>query len=227
MIDRTSILQIRFSDDILFSELPEFRGAIISKVPQNITLFHNHLENGLRYKYPLIQYKRIKGKAAIICLGEGTEAIGNFFAGADFNLRIGKNEKNFTIDSVKANQWIIQTWNNTFTYTIRKWLPFNSDNYKEYSDLEGVVEKISMLEKLLIGNILSMCTGLNVHIEKEITCKITEIIDEKTYMFKGVRMHSFDLKFNTNIYLFDYIGLGKGVSHGFGIVKQYNNINHE
>ena len=86
------------------------------------------------------------------------------------------------IDSVKANQWIRQTWNNTFTYTIRKWLPFSSDNYKEYSDLEGVVEKISMLEKLLIGNILSMCTGLNVHIEKEITCKITEIIDEKIYV---------------------------------------------
>ena len=159
MINRTSILTIRFENEIFFKEIPAFRGAIISKVPADITLFHNHIDDGLRYRYPLIQYKRINGKAAIICIGDGTEAIGNFFAGADFNLNIGTRQENFTIEQVKAEQWIVQVWDNTFNYTIRKWLSFNSENYKEFSALEGIVEKTAKLEKLLIGNILSMCTG--------------------------------------------------------------------
>lgn len=222
MINRTSILNIRFENEILFHEIPAFRGAIISKVPSEITLFHNHIDDGLRYRYPLIQYKRINGKAAILCIGVGTEAIGNFFAGADFNLSIGQRQENFSIESVKAEQWTIQSWDKTFNYTIRKWLPFNSENYKEFIALDGVVEKTAKLEKLLIGNILSMCTGLNVHMEKEISCKITEILDSKIYTFKGVKMQSFDLSFKSNVYLYDYIGLGKGVSHGFGVVKQTN-----
>ena len=224
MINRTSILTIRFENEIFFKEIPAFRGAIISKVPADITLFHNHIDDGLRYRYPLIQYQRINGKAAIICIGDGTEAIGNFFAGADFNLNIGTRQENFTIEQVKAEQWIVQVWDNTFNYTIRKWLPFNSENYKEFSALEGIVEKTAKLEKLLIGNILSMCTGLNVHLEKEISCKITDILDSKIYTFKGVKMQSFDVSFKSNVYLHDYIGIGKGVSHGFGVVKQINNI---
>lgn len=222
-MDRTPLLIIRFENNILFREIPAFRGAIISKVPENIVLFHNHVGDGLRYRYPLIQYKRINGKAAIFCIGDGTEAIGNFFAGADFNLNIGQRQERFSIESLRAEQWLVQTWDNEFFYTIRKWLPFNSKNYREFSSLEGIVEKTAMLEKLLVGNILSMCTGLNVHIEKEITCKITEILDEKIILFKGVKMQSFDVAFKTNIYLHDYISLGKGVSHGFGMVKQLNN----
>lgn len=219
-MQKIPILLIRFANNIRFSELPLFRGAIIDKVSHELTLFHNHTDDGLRYQYPLIQYKRINSKAVIVCIGNGTEEIGNFFANADFNLKIGEREEQFEIEAVKADQWIVQTWDHQFTYTLRKWLPLNQENYSQYQQLTGLADKIQLLERILTGNILSMCTGLNVHLDKQVQCQITDILATNTYRFKGVQLQGFDIRFTTNVYLHDYIALGKAVSHGFGVVKQ-------
>jgi hypothetical protein len=76
----TKTLIVFFKNDIKPFEIPKFRGAIINSLEENNILFHNHLENSnFRYSYPLIQYKCINKSAAIVCVGNGTEAIGNFF----------------------------------------------------------------------------------------------------------------------------------------------------
>ena len=226
-LHKIPILLIRFANEITSAEIPFFRGAIISKVPAELTLFHNHIDSGFRYSYPLIQYKRINGKAAIVCIGEGTEAIGNFFASADFNLQIGNRQTTFQIENMQASQWLLQPWEDTFTYTISRWLPFNTDNYAKYKQLNGMVERVQMLEQLLVGNILSMCTGLGVHIESEITCQVLGISREYVCEYKGVKMQALNLTFRTNVYLHNFIALGKGVSQGFGIVKQIKNHIYE
>ena len=220
-------LLIRFANEISSAELPLFRGAIISKVPASLTLFHNHLDSGFRYRYPLIQYKRLQDKAAILCMGEGTEAIGSFFASADFDLLIGDRQAHFEIANMQAHQWLLQPWENTFHYTLRHWLPFNSANYATYQQLEGIVARMQMLEWILVGNILSMCTGLGVHIEDEVKCTITQILNEDVYIYKGVKMQGYSIAFSSNMYLPNSIGLGKGVSHGFGVVKQKYIKKHE
>jgi hypothetical protein len=45
---------------------------------------------------------------------------------------------------------------------------------------------------------------------------IQDILNERVVRYKGVELTSFDLTFNVNFFLPDYIGLGKGVSIGFG-----------
>ena len=219
-IIRIPVLTIVFDNDISLTEIPMFRGAIISKVPAEYTLFHNHLDDGFRYRYPLIQYKRIGGNAAIVCIGEGTDAIGQFFANADFDLQIGNRNATFKVDKVEPSRVLIQPWEQTFKYTCRKWLPLNKENYEQYKNLDGVAERALFLQKILVGNILSMCTGLGIHIEKNIDCSVTNISETSIYKYKGVLMTGFDVEFKTNIFLPDYIGLGKGVSLGYGMIKQ-------
>ncbi len=219
-IIRIPVLTIVFDNDISLTEIPMFRGAIISKVPAEYTLFHNHLDDGFRYRYPLIQYKRIGGNAAIVCIGEGTDAIGQFFANADFDLQIGNRNATFKVDKVEPSRVLIQPWEQTFKYTCRKWLPLNKENYEQYKNLDGVAERALFLQKILVGNILSMCTGLGIHIEKNIDCSVTNISETSIYKYKGVLMTGFDVEFKTNISLPDYIGLGKGVSLGYGMIKQ-------
>lgn len=220
---RVPVLLILFRNEIRMNEIPFFRGAVISKVPSELTLFHNHAGDGYRYRYPLIQYKRIGGKAAIVCVGEGTDAIGNFFAGADFDLRIGNRQERFEVEKVDAKRVFIQPWQSDFRYTLRKWLPLNQENFAQYLSFEGVAAKALFLQKILIGNILSMCTGLGIHIENDISCEIVTLSETTTYNYKGVRMSGFDIEFKTNISLPDYIGLGKGVSLGFGMIHQTDN----
>ena len=213
-------LLVRFQNEIAPYEVPAFRGAVITQVPKELVLFHNHTDDGFRYRYPLIQYKRIHGKAAIFCIGKGTEEIGAFFSSTSLTLDIGTRKEALATDVIFANNWILQPWKSTFTYSLRKWLPFNQDNYNKYKQYDGLSEKVEILEHILVGNILSLCTGVGYHVEEQVTCKIFKISNERLYTHKGVKIQGMDVVFQTNVYLPNYIALGKAVSHGFGIITE-------
>lgn len=222
MKNKIKTLIIRFKNELRTSEIPFFRGAVLSRVagsPHDV-LFCGHTEDGLRYSYPLIQYKRIGGKAALVCMGEGVESIGEFFSSCDFDLQIGNREpERFEIDSVDAKQIVVQAWDDTFRYTLRKWLPLNSDNYREFQQLEGLAVRAEFLQRILVGNILSMCKGLDIYLEREVKCEILHLEEPRAIKYKGVKMQSFDVEFRTNVSLPDFCGLGKGTSLGMGMVK--------
>jgi hypothetical protein len=208
---------IKFTAEIRQSEIPLFRGAINAILEENHSiLFHNHTDDGFRYSYPLIQYKRIGGKAAIMCVGEGTEVIGEFFCRQELSLQIGKRSIVCEVDEIVAKYHNITITEELIPYRIRKWVPFNSENYETYMKAKGIVEKYQILEKIMTGNILSMAKGLEMTIETPLCVKLEEIIDTYNITFKGIKMMSFDLDFMANITMPDFLGLGKGVSHGFG-----------
>lgn len=54
--------------------------------------------------------------------------------------------------------------------------------------------------------------------------KLIEIKDEKFIEYKGVFNLTFNITFKTNLNIPDYVGIGKGVSIGFGIVRQLDRI---
>lgn len=215
-----SVLTVVFANELSQREIPYFRGAVLSKVPRELDVFHNHSGDTLKYRYPLIQYKRINNHAAIVCIGEGTQAIGNFFAACDFHLQIGNRSETLVVDNMKADRAIIQTWENSFVYTIRKWLPLNQTNFEAYQTLNGLVDQVEFLQRILVGNILSMCSSMNIRIDKQIRCDILKIMGVTNIKYKNVFMQSMDVEFATNVYMPDFIGLGKGVSQGFGMIKQ-------
>lgn len=223
-MQKVRVLIVRFKNVIQKKEISFFRGAIIHSLgEEKDVLFHNHEENNFRYSYPLIQYKRINQKAALVCVNEGADLVGKLFTVSDLNLWLGKRDVKLEIDSVKAYNYTLQTWNTAFYYTIRKWLPLNQENYDHYSKLEGIGEKCNFLEKILIGNILSFSKGVGVFFENEVTCKILEIDNSANQIYKGVKMLSFDVRFKSNVSIPDYIGLGKGASINQGTVKRISN----
>lgn len=218
------ILIIRFRNDISLSEIPLFRGAILNTLcGEAHVLFHNHIDDSFRYSYPLIQYKRIQGKAAIICLKEGTEIIGQFFSESKFTFYLGKRSVKMELESVLPKKHLIQTWDSMFKYRIRRWLPLNSDNYKRYKSIEEMSEKISFLENILTANLLSFAKGLDIRINTQIICKLTSLQEPFLVRNKGVKLMAFDVEFITNISLPDYIGVGKNASIGFGIITHVQN----
>lgn len=221
MADKTKILIVKFINEIHLNEIPLFRGAIIHAMDDANVLFHNHEDDEhLRYAYPLVQYKRIGGNAAIICLGEGTEAIGQFFASCQFDVCLGQRETTLMVDTIDADQHVIQTSGDMFSYRISRWLPFNSENHKAFCQMDNLTEKLDLLERLLTGNILSMGKGLGVHFEQQVVCHITDIGEPQGIFYKGVKMVGFNAEFKTNVSLPYYIGLGKGVSLGMGTLKR-------
>lgn len=217
-------MTIRFSNEIEACEIPCFRGAIIKSVGDpSAVLFHNHVGTGYLYRYPQIQYKRIGGKAAIVCVGQGTEEIGAFFNTGNFRMRIGDDrEETFEIEAVQPRRTMVQVWDDEFRYYLRGWLPLNPENHKKYQSADSIVERMQILEQVLIGNILSACKGLGITIEREIICKMISVDTPHKVYYKGQPVMSFSCEFKSNITLPDYIGLGKGASMGHGMIKMIN-----
>ncbi len=220
-VKKVKLLNIIFDSEIRNYEIPAFRGALIDKVGKDNILFHNHLgDNAYLYKYPLIQYKQLRNKPAIICIEHGVDEIHKYFEKDNWDLRIGDRYLSMKIFKLNMHQFTIQLWDKLFDYTIINWLGLNQENYKKYISISSLTEKIVYLERLLQANILSFAKGIDWTIDKEIELKITDITNEKIIKLKGVKVMAFDLKFKTNIFLPNYIGLGKSVSIGFGMIKQ-------
>lgn len=217
----TKMLIVRFKNQIQKNEISFFRGAVIHALENNNDiLFHNHNKNKFRYAYPLIQYKRINQKAAIICIDEGTEAIGKLFSSCNFRFMIGERKQEMEVENIKAHQYSVQLWDSTFKYRILNWLPLNQESYAKYKSMESLSDKIQQLDSILLGNILSFAKGIGIFFDRQVICRITYLADPRMSMYKGVKMLSFDAEFDCNVSIPDFIGLGKGVSVGGGVVTK-------
>lgn len=82
------------------------------------------------------------------------------------------------------------------------------------------------MERILVGNILTLAKGLGVTIEKRIQCKIKQSSEPYNVTHKDVKVMAFDVEFICNVSLPDNVGLGKAVSLGFGTVTKRLEINH-
>lgn len=203
------------------SEIPSFRGAVIRKVGEDLDVFHNHKgSEGYVYRFPLIQYKLIHGKAALFCIEEGMEEVYRLFEGRKKNLVVNGKKVPLKLDKLNIASFTFNVWNRKFTYNIFNWLALNQKNFVILQSLHNEEEKKNFLARILVGNILSMAKTLNWHIEKTIEAQILDIMREKKVRFKSIPFTAFDVRFTTNVSLPEYIGLGKGASHGFGVIRK-------
>lgn len=215
---------IQFNNEIESKALPYFRGAVIASLEKKDILFHNHEEDKLRYAYPLIQYKRIHQKAAVMGIGKGIEVISQLLNTHDFKYQIGKEKVEMRIEAVNAfDNDILLTENADCRYRLHNWLPLNSNNYAQYQNTDSMVEHIQILERVLIGNILSFLKGIGIHLEEQIILHITDITGQRAVTYKKVKLMAFDIEFKTNIQLPQYIGIGKNASIGCGVLTKITN----
>jgi len=102
---------------------------------------------------------------------------------------------------------------------VSPWIGLNQKNFKKYNDA-GREEKYQILKKVITGNILSMSKYLDCWLSKDQKIKIDIKLKEKIVILKGKSMTGFTGIFKTNFCLPDYLGLGKSVSRGFGVVRR-------
>lgn len=222
------ILKVSFNSPIKSWEIPAFRSAVSEKAGRDNMLFHNHVnDKQFNYNYPLIQYKCLSQQPVIMCLDEGVDEIHEYFRNKEWVITISGRRLDMSVDELRLNTFNMQVWDKVWTYHIRNWIALNQKNYQHYQTLESEKEQIKMLKKLLLGNILSFAKGIGWYVDKEIHVEIKKINNVTTVKLKSNDLLGFNLVFQTNVFLPNYIGLGKGVSHGYGIVKEIRNNNND
>lgn len=211
-------LTVFYDAEISSKEIPLFRGAVLKSLGDKANvLYHNHTgEETFRYAYPLIQYKRLNGKAAITCVEEGVDLVGQILSELSATIQLGKREVECKVDHIHSSKEPIEIEDTFSVYQLHQWLPLNSKNYQDYQNTEDLVEKIQILERVLTGNILSFLKGVNTHLDEQLVIHITDILSQKVITYKSVKLMAFDIKFKVNINLPSYIGIGKNASIGNG-----------
>ena len=96
------------------------------------------------------------------------------------------------------------------------WLALNQENIIRYYKADEE-EQRELLNKILIGNILSLCKGLGVTVEKQL--QVSHQLKSTSVLYKGKKMEAFRGSFQVNACIPELCGLGKGTSRGFGVVK--------
>ncbi len=223
---RIRYLTIRFNNEIKMAEIPWFRGAVIKAAGHEHLLFHNHdesLPSGLRYAYPLIQYKRIRNKAALVCVEDGVEEIHAFFQRLPAQMMVGDRAILPEIDRIYLNEVNLQAWDNLFRFQIRDWLALKPDLFHDYMTMTDDEERNRLLSSVLRGNILSFAKGIGWFIDREVKVRLLQRSPSRLAKYKNTQLTSFDAVFETNVWLPEFIGLGKGASLGFGMVETIKN----
>lgn len=220
IMQKIKYLTIVFKNDLSLREIPQFRGAVIACAGREHVLFHNHTDEGHRYAYPLIQYKRIGNKAGLVCLQDGVHEIHAFFQSRPQPMRIGERTVTPEVERLNMNEVTLQAWDKLFDYRINNWLALKREHYEAYQDMPDEAERLRFLSTILRGNILSMAKGLGWFIDREVQVHLEHVSPLRLMHFKGTQLSAFDMQFQTNVWLPEYIGLGKGAALGFGMVQK-------
>lgn len=215
-------LTIIYDTEISNKEIPLFRGAVLKSLGDKANvLYHNHTgDDTFRYSYPLIQYKRLNGMAAIVCVEEGADVIGQFLTNAFGKLKLGEREVTCNVQRVKPAKILVQSWQHLFPYHLHGWLPLNRRNYQLYVKADNAEDRKVLLTNILIGNLLSMLKGLGICLENQLLVELTKLSDSYIIYNKGIALMAFNVDFKCNLSIPNYLGIGKNASIGYGVVHQ-------
>jgi hypothetical protein len=186
-----------------------------------VDFFHNHTSKGKDiYRYPRIQYRFYEGKPSLFAFNEGVEILKEYYDKFD-SIKIGTQIFIITEKFLKFENCEIEETQDFIKYQfVSPWYPLNQINHKLYSKLKLNKERDEFLSNILISNILRMCKEMGYRINKKIEIQLFVSQKKSPVKIKNYEAIVFDGFFKTNIYMPDYIGLGKSVSKGFGCIKR-------
>lgn len=200
----------------------KLRGYLGERFREHSLLHHHVQDAGYLYTYPLIQYKVIDGQACILGIEEGAGVLKEISDDID-KLVLGSNVYFVDERILYQKEFDIKTSKKTQYNFISPWMALNSKNYNSFIQMSSWKDKKIFLNNILIGNILSMCKGLGIIVNRKL--HVHTHLEDETVDFKGIPMIGFKGKFTVNFQIPDFFGLGKGVSQGFGTVKGVKDVN--
>jgi len=210
--------------------LRKLRGAIIESVMLHkevfeaagvpTQVFHNHTESqpawaggtdglpeqeetsGRTWDYPRVQYKIRHKKAEIMGIGSGAQALQLWMSLVGDTLTVNGQEVSLAVKDHTHQQWVPVLQENPTLYRLNKWLPLSAKNYDKWQ------------------NTSHMMQGLAITLDKSKLELYTSTIDMQTYKdCYNIKKLALDITFYTNFNLPEEIGLGQGVTIGFGKVQ--------
>ncbi|MCB0573046.1 MAG: hypothetical protein KDC61_00565, partial [Saprospiraceae bacterium] len=105
-------------------------------------------------------------------LNDGIEELHHFFSQPDWTLDLNGRSAPVRIARLDVKQYTLGVWEKPFRYHIRHWLALNEDNYALYTRLDGMVERLALLEKILQNQLVGLLHQLGYKPERPVEVKL-------------------------------------------------------
>jgi hypothetical protein len=196
------------------------RGAIADRY-REWSIMHQHFGNQYLYHHPLVQYKVIDETPMVVGLGIGAELLAALKPPGELVL-------NGTLVPFDQARIVSEIYEPDFStphcfHFATSWLALNEENYVRYREYE-IHEKSeairTMLEKILIGNILSFAKGLGLSILATLRARINQWHAEpvRAKQHKTGMMLGFAARGEITFSAPPFWGFGKQSSRGNGVL---------
>jgi hypothetical protein len=221
-----STLSLTFSLPLRPGEIPLWRGAVAEAAGWEQDLFHNHLppedgEGGYHYRYPLIQYRASRGRAALFAVGEGCPALRRWLLESPGELLIAGQRRPLLVEQMREQRWELGLAPAPRAYRLRGYLPFHDENYRRWRESPGLLAQVQLLEGILAGHLLGFCEAMGCRLPARFDLRILHLDPPRPLRIHGGSRVAFDLAFEASLLLPLGIGLGKGISHGYGLLLPF------
>lgn len=215
------ILQASLDFHLKPFQIPRLRAAIAEAVGVENDIFHNHSSNGdCLFRYPQIQYRVYKGKATIYGINKGAISLRKFLL-QNTQMRFGQEMIPIRIFAMQEFEEKVQFLREDNRYIISDYIPFNQENYEKWKNLDSMIERLQLMEKILRNHLLVFTNSLELAIPQDFGVRIVDIHEKKLVKAHGIQRLAFKLIFKTNIQLPHHIALGRAVAFGFGVLRKY------
>ncbi|MEO6542211.1 MAG: CRISPR-associated endonuclease Cas6, partial [Ferruginibacter sp.] len=197
-------------------------------------LFYNRDEEtgNAENRYPLIQYKSIRGKAAITGINEGAQALQSILKllRQDENTHLNKrflfnkqNPVDFSQYQLHPSTHQLQLLTRKKQYLIKEWLPLDTHRYKAWMASQELKMLAEILDECLPRQISKMLSSVGFHHTVPFIAHTTSILATKDevqiYHEKKI---PFDCIISCNIDLPNDIGIGQVPGIGYGRIFKTN-----
>ncbi len=187
--------------------------------------FHGHFDGKLIYRHPLIQYKIFGGTPLVIGLKEGAYLL-KAVPTLD-NMEIYRKQYRVIKQNCINGSNLFGSAKSIIRYSfVSPWIGLNEDNHVKYQATRSSSDANSLLDRILIGNLLSMSKSLGYSVNEKIHLTSNLKAQESIEVKQGVKLIGFTGKFETNFALPELWGIGKFSSRGYGTVRRLDGDEH-
>ncbi len=216
MILRTFSLTLEPKNPVRFS-LDELRAFLLRELAEYLRL-HPDKADGFIHRYPVVQCRQIKNTLMVMGINEGAEFLKHW---SDEGNEIGTAENTCTIreksPALQEEEFGVSRTPQSYEF-ITPWLPFSQENNRKFYLLKGKEERDAFIRTMLVGNIFTLSKSLGYIVPGPVTADINMHFQKER--IDGASVITLSGKFSLPFVIPDYLGIGRFVSAGYGVVHK-------
>mgnify|MGYP006270100745 CR=1 FL=1 len=198
-------------------EVSRWRGAFVEAVGREQDWLHNHQgEQGLHYRYPLVQYRSRFGRAAIFAVNDGALALHQAMRGLDWQLCWRGEPCTLRLENLQLREFELGWREEPQRYRLHRWVALNQKAYQRWQAAEDYHQRLDLLQQALARQIQAFAHAVGWAMPEPPPVQLQDLRRHLPVRVHGARLMAFDLDYQTPLYLPPLIALGKATSLGYG-----------